>query len=164
MILLLACAVTADTAPPAPDPIVPEEGEWAVSFAQTWEGDCVLEDMSTQQPASSTWAIEREPVGFTLYDETGYPSGCTLDTAGTFACPDGVYDVSYHESGYDAVEYITSTVEGAFADSVTMDAALKITADCDGGDCAAVGTMYGDQFEYGCTAVAPFTGVWVGPA
>ncbi|NTU56785.1 MAG: hypothetical protein HGA79_11095 [Anaerolineales bacterium] len=86
-----------------------------------------------------------------------------FDATGAFACPDGVYDVSYHESGYDAVEYIASTVEGAFADTGTMDAVLKIMADCDGADCASVGTMYGDDFEYGCTAVAPFSGAWVGP-
>lgn len=159
MIFLMACAASTESGA-APEAVLPNEGDWAITMAQTWEGDCVLEDMATHQPEFSTWVVELEPVGFTLYDETGYPSGCSLEATGAFACPDGVYDVSYVEGGYDAVEYIRSTVEGVFEDATTMQAALMISADCEGVDCAEVGLIYGDAFEYGCTAEAPFSGIW----
>lgn len=164
VLLALACAAAPDSTPTeeTSTPFVPAAGDWSVTFAQTFTGDCALDNMATQQPPSSTWVIEAEPVGFTLYDETGYPSGCTLDDAQGFACPDGTYTVSYAESGYDAEEAVTSGVYGTFLDATDLTAELDITAECSGADCGEVGTQYGASFSYPCTAIASFTAIWAG--
>jgi hypothetical protein len=163
-LLLTACRPPdlADSAPA--DPAVsfaPAEGPWTVAWDDTYGGDCALDDMSTRQSAEAAWAIELESLGFTFYDETGYPVGC--DLVGTaMSCSLGTQDVSYLESGYDAVESITTGLAGTFLDAHTLDAAYSVSAECDGADCPLAGAGYGEAFEYPCTAVAGLAGTWAG--
>lgn len=158
--LLWACAAPVEEAPAA-TAIVPAEGRWAIRWEQTYGGTCQLADMSTSQPEETEWVIELESVGFTIYDETGYPFGCDL-ADDTFTCSLGTYDVPYDQSGLDATEYITTVTTGTFADAEAFAAIYAITAECVGADCPAVGTQYGDAFAYPCTAEAGYTGEWRG--
>ncbi len=158
MILLLFACAAEDPAPEAAAPAFsPDEGPWMVSWAETYGGDCVLADMSTGQPESIEWTLELEANGFTLYDEYDYPVGCDL-TGSDFACSLGTYHVGWEESGYDATEYVTTTITGTFADERRFDGVYAIHAACEGADCAAIGTQYGPEFAYDCTAEASLGG------
>jgi hypothetical protein len=161
MILLVACATPPEESA-APVDFLPTEGGWNITFEATYQGDCQLDNMATLQPPNSEWEIELESSGFTLIDETGYPSYCAWD-APDFACSDGEYSISYIESGYDAIETIATDTYGTFSDADTFTAVLAISASCEGADCGEVGTQYGGDFTYPCTAEGPFSGVSLTP-
>lgn len=159
--LILACqADDPEKAPPAETAIVPAEGTWAIAIAATYEGDCALEDMSTRQPEVLYWELELEASSFTFYDDTGYPMGCT-QTGDDFVCPLGSYYIDYTPS--DAVEGVTSDIFGTFTTATTLTGTYEIAAECWGADCTALGQLYGADFTYPCTAVAPYTGTWGAP-
>lgn len=156
MLLLLAC-VTSEKDPQGEEPFLPGEGAWWFSWSDTLTGDCKLADMESRQPTEpEEWGLELEANGFTFYDQYGYPVGCDLDDQ-DFACSEGGYGVKY--KGWDAVEYITSGLDGTFGDEENVEGGYWITAECAGSECAEIGPlMYGDEFTYPCTAIAEFTG------
>lgn len=158
--LLLACAPTATEAPTeATPPFVPSAGVWTIGWAESYGGDCQLADMATRQPASIDWTIELESQGFTLRDEYAFPMGCDLLDR-TFACSLGTYHIPWDDSGLEATEYITTVLGGDFSDAASFTADYTIHAECAGSDCAEVGTQYGADFVYPCSAVAGLTGTW----
>lgn len=161
MILLLACSGPPEDSAAPVEAWTPWEGAWTITFEATYQGDCQLENMATLQPPTSEWEIELESTGFTLIDETGYPSFCSWEVP-DFACSDGEYSTSYLESGYDAIETVATDTYGTFSDPATFTAVLAISASCEGADCGEVGTQYGGDFTYPCTAEGPFSGVHSG--
>lgn len=155
---LLACkpAAPEDTGPA----LLPTEGDWLVEWSEALTGDCVLADMSSRR-SEERWELRLESIGFTIYDDTGYPVGCVFEPGG-FACDLGVYYVEYAQSGVPSVEVIAAEIDGQLLSATEIQGGYATSASCDGPDCAAAGEQYGPDFAYPCTSIATYTASWQG--
>lgn len=157
LLAALACATPgpgADSADTAGEPAAdaeprPEGGAYAVSVADTWEGDCELTDPATGEAPEQEWTLAPSASGMVLYPDFWNVLVCSLDGE-AFVCDDGSWSTPRAEVG--------RRVQGQFAGPDTIEGALVLTLDCKNSGCDELEAAYGRRLKFPCSAEAPFSG------
>ena len=156
MILFIGCAEHAGVGSDAL-PFEPESGSYVVTMAQEYEG-CALGDPKTGHVVDDHWDFLIEDDGIRWWNNDATSRWGEMDGL-DFFFDLGTYLTEYAGSGYDALESITYSMSGTFDSPTSFAGAWEIAAECEGADCAYVGTGWGKDFVYPCVASAAFVGV-----
>lgn len=163
MILLLLLACAADKAPETDTssiveaPFQPAGGEWQMSVADTWQGDCALADMGTHQSATQTWVLDPRGDSVNILPNVWELMPCALAGA-ELTCDAGSWSVD-DSSGTAS---LTHLLVGSFADASHFEGAFTIDLSCEGRVCRSLRSLYGEDLEPPCSVSAAVSGEALG--
>ena len=156
MILFLACSGSDGGDSEAGLPFEPQSGSYVVTMDEEFEG-CALADRKTGHVVDDQWDFLIDGDGIRWWNNDQPSRYGTMDGL-DFFFDLGTYDSDYAKYGYDALEAITYSMRGTFDAPTSFVGTWEIDVECEGADCAFVGTGWGEEFVYPCVASAAFVG------
>ena len=158
-LFLLACSAAPTGDSKAPDTgWSPTGGDYTVTIAQTWDGDCVLDDMDTHYPADETWTLDpRDDGALTILPNYWAVISCSLD-GDAFSCDLGSWT---EDDGMSGSASLTHLLSATFSDATDFSGAFSLAADCSGSDCHSLKSTYGQDMVFPCSVSAAVSGVGI---
>lgn len=157
LMLMLACAddkaPEPDTGAPVAEVFQPQGGEWTMSVAETWEGDCALDDPQTHQAPEQTWVVDPRGDHVNILPNFWELLHCDLEDA-ALSCDVG----SWSSEQGSSTASITHLLVGTFEDATHFSGAFTIDAACDGRGCKTLTGLYGENMEMPCSVAASVEG------